>query len=374
MAQQSLAHHPEYWILEERSMKKSIRRSTIHQGAFTLVELLVVVSIIALLISILLPSLSRARQQAKQVACLANVRGLAQAANTYAADDRNEKIIPIAEGDTVHPQRHLAFAGFGGKSGLGVNKNAQNSNWSGNKLIAAYHRPLNHILYKSGIGLPPVLFGTQRNWQIDAKLDLPNFKCPSDKGFSGYHFKGWRDSKLSGYDYFGTSYFTNPLFVGTQNAAFASSNSMYQRPLSRTPNPTNTVMLNEAAARFAFFANNTEEYNQSNSQCGWPFSHGDFIAKGFHKKDFKFNVAFGDGHASFIKIKGYGLVNFTLTSMPPGCTGIVSCDCIFVRGLGWQLDTLPAETLDTTKEWAGNERSGISTSGGVGNEFERVNF
>src|SRR5262245_56001850 len=56
------------------------------KGAFSLIELIVVIAIIALLLALLLPALSRARRQANVVQCLANLRTIGHAALLHAHD------------------------------------------------------------------------------------------------------------------------------------------------------------------------------------------------------------------------------------------------------------------------------------------------
>src|SRR3972149_609659 len=57
--------------------------------AFTLVELLVVISIIAMLLAVLMPALSKARESAKAVICAANMRGAGLGMQVYVANYRD---------------------------------------------------------------------------------------------------------------------------------------------------------------------------------------------------------------------------------------------------------------------------------------------
>jgi prepilin-type N-terminal cleavage/methylation domain-containing protein/prepilin-type processing-associated H-X9-DG protein len=109
----AVAHVVPVNLLQEGAMPAFGNVSS--RRAFTLVELLVVIGIIALLLAILLPALGKARENARAIRCASNERQIMVAVFTYAGENKNKlPIFPtIPDQDVTSPYLAMVMESLG---------------------------------------------------------------------------------------------------------------------------------------------------------------------------------------------------------------------------------------------------------------------
>lgn len=177
-----------------------MRRANLgRKRAFTLIELLVVVAIIALLISILLPSLRDAREQAKVAKCLANYRTLMQATTSYLLEWKDG--FPF---QTTPGGGGICTWMYGGATGL----DEYFRTYAGGIFhIPIQNRPLNRYI----LGTEPEL-DIMNGSVIVKRAEMQFLACPSDnKAYNGQVFSTFNVEPVAPGSYVGvgTSYHYN---------------------------------------------------------------------------------------------------------------------------------------------------------------------
>jgi prepilin-type N-terminal cleavage/methylation domain-containing protein/prepilin-type processing-associated H-X9-DG protein len=220
------------------------------RNGFTLIELLVVIAIIAILAAILFPVFAQAREKARAISCLSNMKQIGTGLNMYVQD--YDELLPGTD--------------------------------SSNSFAGGFDRPMGwNEPWKSGVA------ATRRNWARDVQPYIKNFgcfKCPSSRPRTsvGGGNPPYNECSAAGN------------VSGCQDTSYALNGLIDSRPLAAIPAPADIVFLSE----FSIYSRTAQSRPRRNSATSANFREFNHLLYHYIHSEGS-NQVYCDGHAKWRK-------------------------------------------------------------------------